>query len=97
MTTVPGHNQILQKSSMTQDINQQANAPKPNPEQAEVLQQAEQFKQNTTVQNSERSNRLKRKKKHKKSASKKQKRRAASRKKKSVDGDDTGQLLDTTV
>ncbi|PIE62497.1 MAG: hypothetical protein CSA25_04725 [Desulfobacter postgatei] len=53
MTTVHGHNQILQQSSIAQDLSHQIQSPKPDPDQAAVQHQNQQVVRNTTVQESE--------------------------------------------
>ncbi len=60
MTTVPGHNQVLQQSGLAQEFSHQAHAPKPGPDQAATIQQAQQVVKNTTIQRSEDSERMKR-------------------------------------
>ncbi|PIE61243.1 MAG: hypothetical protein CSA29_04370 [Desulfobacterales bacterium] len=60
MTTVPGHNQVLQQSSLAQEFSHQAHAQKPAPDQAATIQQAQQVVKNTTIQRSEDAERMKR-------------------------------------
>lgn len=101
MTTIPGHNQILQQSSIAQELSNQGAANKPSPDQAVVQQQAQEIVKGSTVQGSEESERLK-KQKEKREQERKQ---MADRKKKKInqdkemalDPDATGRLLDTTV
>ncbi len=105
MTTIPGHNQILQQSSVAQELSNQGNALKPSPDQAAVLQQAQEVVQGSTVQGAEESERLKQEAdKQKKNAL--ARRQEADRKKKkkinqdkemALDPNTTGRLLDTTV
>lgn len=61
MTTIPGHNQIIQQSGIAQEISQQAHSLKPSPDQAAVLQQAQELRKNSTVLASDESERLKKK------------------------------------
>jgi len=101
MTTIPGHNQILQQSSIAQELSNQGAAHKPSPDQAVVQQQAQEIVKGSTVQDSEESERLK-KQKEKREQERKE---MADRKKKKInqdkemtlDPDATGRLLDTTV
>jgi hypothetical protein len=101
MTTIPGHNQILQQSSIAQELSNQGAAHKPSPDQAAVQQLAQEIVKGSTVQVSEESERLK-KQKEKREQERKQ---MADRKKKKInqdkemalDPDATGRLLDTTV
>lgn len=99
MTTIPGHNQILQQSSIAQELSNQGAAHKPSPDQAVVQQQAQEIVKGSTVQGSEESERLKKEKE------KRAQKQTADRKKKKInqdkemalDPDATGRLLDTTV
>ena len=99
MTTIPGHNQILQQSSIAQELSNQGAANKPSPDQAVVQQQAQEIVKGSTVQGSEESERLKKEKE------KRAQKQTADRKKKKInqdkemalDPDATGRLLDTTV
>ncbi len=101
MTTIPGHNQILQQSGVAQEASQQASSPKPGPDQAATLQQAQQVVLNSTIQGSEESERLKQEKEKKE----RQEARKVARKKKqeqeeeelAMNPDATGRLLDTTA
>lgn len=110
MTTIPGLNQMLPQSSIAQELSNQGNSPKPAPDQAAVLQQAQEVVQGSTVQGAEESERLKQEKdKLEKDKQKKKalaRRQEADRKKKkkinqdkemALDPDATGRLLDTTV
>ncbi len=100
MTTVPGHNQILQQSVVAQEANQQANAPKPGPDQAAALQQAQEIVQNSTIQGSEESERLKqqKEKKDREAARKAERRKKRNREEEvALNPDATGRLLDTTA
>jgi hypothetical protein len=101
MTTIPGHNQILQQSSIAQELSNQGAAHKPSPDQAVVQQQAQEIVQGSTVQGSEESERLKKQKEKK---SQERKKTADTKKKKinrdeemALDPDARGRLLDTTV
>ncbi len=99
MTTIPGHNQILQQSSIAQELSNQGAAHKPSPDQAVVQQQAQEIVKGSTVQGSEESERIKKEKE------KRARKKTADRKKKKInqdkemalDPDATGRLLDTTV
>lgn len=100
MTTVHGHNQILQQSGIAQDLSHQIQSPKPDPEQAAVQHQNQQVVENTTVQESEETLSLK----QEKDKEKRQKTRKAKRIKKQnpqddlpQDPDGPGRLLDTTA
>lgn len=62
MTTIPGHNQIIQQSGFAQEISQQSHALKPSPDQAAVLQQAQELRKKSTVLASDEAERLKKKK-----------------------------------
>ena len=71
MTTVHGHNQIFQQSGIAQDLSQQIQSPKPDPDQAAILHQTQQVEENTTVQESEEALSLKEKKEKEKKERKK--------------------------
>jgi len=62
MTTVPGHNQIIQQSGIAREISQQDHLLRPSPDQAAVLQQARDIRKKSTVLSSEESERLKKEK-----------------------------------
>ncbi|MCF6248228.1 MAG: hypothetical protein L3J69_12835 [Desulfobacula sp.] len=100
MTTVPGHNIVLQQSGAAQELAQQAHSPKPTPEQAVAQQEAGQVVKNSTVQEFDESERLKTKK-EKDALRRKQLLEKAKKNKekeeKDQDPDATGRLLDTTV
>ncbi len=113
MTTISGHNQILQQSGIAQEISQQAHSPKPSPDQAALLQQAQEKMKNSTVLESEESERLK-KQKEKQTQRRLQKKRDQSDRKQhppkksaqhsdsvtqdpALDPDRAGQILDTTA
>lgn len=98
MTTVPGHNIVIQGSGAAQELAQQAHSPKPSPEQAAAQQQANELAKNTTVQEFDESERL-RAKKEKDALRRKQRLKKAKRKKQQqemdLDPEATGRLLDT--
>jgi hypothetical protein len=100
MTTIPGHNIIIQQSGTAQEMLHQTNTPKPSPEQAVAVQAANALVKNTTVQTSEESERLKTKK-EKDALRKKQlldkKRNKKQKEEMDDDPETTGRLLDTTV
>ncbi len=50
MTTVPGHNIVLQQSGTAQELVNQSQTAKPSPEQAAALQETNELAKNTTVQ-----------------------------------------------
>ena len=98
MTTIPGHNQIMQQSGVAQEVNNQAHSLKPNPGQAVVVQQAQENIQKTTVQGSDDSDRLKEQKDKdvKKGALKARKKPRKDREEElATDPGATGRLLDT--
>ena len=97
MTTIPGHNQILQNSGAAQEASQQAHSPKPSPEQAAGVQQAQEVIQQSTVQGSEEAERLKKEKKEQR-AKAGQKRKKPNREEEfALDPDAPGRLLDTII
>jgi hypothetical protein len=100
MTTVPGHNLVIQQSGAAQELTHQASTPKPSPEQAAAVQQVNELAKNTTVQEFDESEKLK-SKKEKAALRKKQQIEEARKKKRQKemdqDLDTTGRLLDTTV
>lgn len=102
MTTVPGHNIVIQQSGVAQELSHQAHSPKPSPEQAAAQQQANELVKNTTVQQFDESEKLKWKKE--KDALRKnflmdqeKKRKEREREEKELDPDSTGRILDTTA
>lgn len=100
MTTVPGHNIVIQQSGAAQELIHQTQTSKPSPEQAAAQQQANELAKNTIVQSSDESEKLKAKKE--KEALRRKKLLEAARKKgkskeKDLDPDATGRLLDTTI
>ncbi|CCK81721.1 hypothetical protein [Desulfobacula toluolica] len=100
MTTVPGHNLVIQQSGSAQELANQAHTHKPSPEQAAAQQATNIRLKNTTVQEFDASEKLKAKK-EKDALKKKQKLKQAKKKKRQLemdhDPDATGRLLDTTV
>jgi len=99
MTTIPGVNQILQQSSIAQELSNQGNSLKPSPDQAIVQQQAQEIVQGSTVQGSEASERLKKQKEKRaqKQTTGRGKKKINQDKEMALDSDATGRLLDTTV
>lgn len=100
MTTIPGHNNILPQSTLVQELNHQTHALKPGPDQAAAIQQAQQNVQNTSVQGSDESERLKKEREKKKARQEMTAKNREKKKQKSalaLDPDSTGRLLDTTV
>ena len=92
MTTIPGHNQIIQQSGIAQEISNQAHALKPSPDQAAVVQQAQEKRKNSTVLESDESERLKKKREERQKQQKRQKQQDMD-----MDPDAPGRILDTTV
>lgn len=101
MTTVPGHNQMLQQSGMAKEFSHQAHSPKPSADQAVAHQQAQQVVKNSTVQTSEESERLKQQKKERERRRKAAKAEAEKKQDRdedvALDSGTTGRLLDTTA
>ncbi len=100
MTTVPGHNIVIQQSVAAQELAHQAHTTKPSPEQAAAQQQANELVKGTTVQQFDESEKLKAKK-EKDALRRKQFLKEEKKKKKQQemdqDPDAPGRLLDTTV
>ena len=100
MTTIPGHNIVIQQSGTAQELIHQTNTPKPSPEQAAAVQAANELAKNTRIQTSEESERIK-KKKERDALRKKQlldeKRKKKQKEEMDDDPETTGRLLDTTV
>jgi len=99
MTTVPGHNVVIQQSGVAQELIHQTST-KSSPEQAVAQQQANELAQGTTVQGSEESEKLKSQKE--KEALRRKKLLAEAKKKRKQedmeqDPDAPGRLLDTTI
>ncbi|MCP3941193.1 MAG: hypothetical protein GY710_06900 [Desulfobacteraceae bacterium] len=105
MTTIPGLNQILPQSSIAQEVSNQGSTLKPSPDQLVAQQQVQKVIQESTVQDSEESERLKEEKEKQKKRELELKQKAARKKKKKInqdeermlDPDAPGRLLDTTV
>ncbi len=99
MTTVPGHNIVIQQSVAAQELTHQAHN-KSSPEQAAAQQQASELAKNTTVQKFDESERIKAKK-EKDEVRRKQLLKEVKKKKiqeeMDQDPDAPGRLLDTTV
>lgn len=100
MTTVPGHNIVIQQSVAAQELAHQGQAPKPSPEQAAAQQEANELLKNTTVQEFDEAEKLKNKKK-KEEKRRRQRLELAKKKKEQEeidqDPDAPGRLLDTMV
>ncbi len=100
MSTIPGHNLVIQQSGVAQEMTHQATTPKPSPEQAAALQQAGEVVKNSTVQEFEESEGLKLKK-EKESLITKQRKEGHKKKKRredlEQDPDATGKLVDTII
>ena len=96
MTTIPGHNQVLQHSGAAQEASQQAHSPKPSPEQAAGAQQAQEVLQRSTVQGSEEAEKLKKKREEKREREAKAKKNPK-RERDDLDPDAPGSLLDTII
>ncbi len=99
MTTVPGHNVVIQQSGVAQELIHQTST-KSSPEQSVAQQQANELAQGTTVQGSEESEKLKSQKE--KEALRRKKLLAEAKKKRKQedmeqDPDAPGRLLDTTI
>ncbi len=99
MTTIPGHNIVIQQSGTAQELTHQANVLKPSPEQAAAQQQINEQVQSTTVQEFDETARLKAK--EEKDAQRRKKLEKERKKKKQQEKDQhpdtTGRLLDTIV
>lgn len=100
MTTVPGHNIVIQQSVAAQELAHQTHTAKPSPEQAAAQQQANELAKSTTVQEFDESEKLKAKK-EKDALKRKQLLKEEKIKKKQQemdqDPDAPGRLLDTMV
>jgi len=100
MSTISGHNLVIQQSGVAQEMTHQTTTPKPSPEQAAALQQAGEIVKNSTVQEFEESERLKLKK-EKESLITKQRKEGHKKKKRredlEQDLDATGKLVDTII
>ncbi|WP_300456329.1 hypothetical protein [Desulfobacula sp.] len=94
MTTVPGHNIVIQQSVAVQELAHQTHTPKPSPEQVLAQQEATARVKNTTVQEFDASEKLTAKKE--KDALKK-KRNEKKRTTTDQEPGATGRLLDTMI
>jgi len=100
MTTIPGHNIVIQQSGAAQELSHNAQSSKPSPEQAAAQQAVDELAKNTTVQRFDESEKLKTKKEKEKAKGKPESKRS---RKKNKQGDmderpdETGRLLDTMV
>ncbi len=101
MTSIPGHNLVIQQSSVAQELTQQTATPKPSPEQAALLQQAGEIQKNSTVQEFEESEKLKLKLKNEKESlitrQKEEKKKKKRQEELEQDLDATGKLVDTII
>ncbi|MBU0973101.1 MAG: hypothetical protein KKC20_20830 [Proteobacteria bacterium] len=100
MTTIPGHSQMLQQSGIAQEVSNQGHTLKPSPDQAIAAQQAQRIIQESTVQGSEESERLKKqkdKKALKQTADKRKKKTINREEDLALEPDAPGRLLDTMV
>ena len=100
MTTVSGHNLVIQQSGVAQEVTHQAAAPKPSPEQAAALQEAGEVLKNSTVQEFEASDKLELKKEKEtlKIRQKEEEKRKRKRQEEvDLDPDATGKILDTMI
>ncbi len=100
MTTVPGHNIVIQQSGAAQEFSHQTHTPKPSPEQALAQQAVIDQVNSTTVLQSDASERLK-KKKEKDALRRKQllarRKQQNQQDEKPKDPDATGRILDITA
>lgn len=102
MTTVSGHNIVIQQSGAAQELTQQAHSPKPSPEQAAAQQEDDERVKGSTVQEFDESERLKAKKdrdkkRRKQKLIKKKAKKKSEQEEMEQDPDATGRLLDTTI
>jgi hypothetical protein len=100
MTTVSGHNLVIQQSGLAQEITHQTAAPKPAPEQTAALQAASDVLKNSTVREFEESEKLEMKKEKEtlKIRQKKEEKRKRKRQEElDLDPDAKGKLLDTMI
>lgn len=100
MTTVPGHNIVIQQSGAAQELSSHAHASKQSAEQAEIQQQNNELVKNSTVQKFDASEKMKSRKE--KDAQKRQLLKKKTKKKQlsqelESDPNATGKILDTTV
>ncbi len=100
MTTISGHNLVIQQSPVAQELTHQVAAPKPSPEEAAALQEAGEVIKNSTVQEFEESEKLELKK-EKETLKIKQKEEEKRKRKRQEDleqdPDATGKILDTMI
>ncbi len=100
MTTISGHNLVIQQSGVAQELVHQAAVPKPSPEQAAAQQEINVVVKNSTVQEFEESEKLELKKEKEtlKIKQKEQEKKKRERHKElEQDPDATGKLLDTII
>ena len=101
MTTVPGHNIVIQQAGNLAEAAQLANSQKPDPAQIAALQEAGAIARRSTVQETEEAERLKLDPKREERRRRRMGVKDSREKKKSDDDDNdpdgTGKLLDTIV
>ncbi len=100
MTTVPGHNIVIQQSGTAQEFSNQSQSSKPSPEQAAAAQEANELVKNSTVQEFDESEKVKTKKEKEEQRKRQelaQKKKKKQEEEKELDPDATGKLLDTTA
>ncbi len=100
MTTVPGHNLVIQQSGTAQELSNQTQASKSSPEQATAQQEANELVKNSTVQEFDESEKVKTKKEKDEQRRRQelaQKQKKKQQEEKELDPDATGKLLDTTA
>ncbi len=101
MTTVPGHNIVIQQAGVVAEASQLANSQKPGPAQIAALQQAGAIAKRSTIQETEEAERLKLDRKREERRRRRAGMKNAGKRKKNTDDhgdpDGTGKLLDTIV
>ncbi|THB80035.1 MAG: hypothetical protein D3926_09135 [Desulfobacteraceae bacterium] len=100
MTTIPGHNVVIQQSGAVSEAIQGTNTPKPNPEHIDALQTANAVQEGTTVQEFEEAERLKERKEKERQRLARQRekeKREQEQALKELDPDATGKILDTII
>nr|NJM03806.1 hypothetical protein [Desulfobacula sp.] len=100
MTSIPGHNLVIQQSGVAQEMAHPASSPKPSPEQAAALQAAGELLKNSTVQEFEESDRLELKKEKEPLGAREKQEKQKKRKRREEleqDPDATGKLVDTII
>ncbi|MFH2093670.1 MAG: hypothetical protein ABIJ31_15025 [Pseudomonadota bacterium] len=100
MTTVPGHNLVIQQSGVAQELAHQAHSPKPSPEQIAAQAEVSARLKGTTIQEFDESEKLKAKKEKDIFEQKEQQEREKKKKRQEemeLDPDATGRLVDTTI